>query len=91
MYILFTDLSDKHLLQLAEEMEKDWKRIGGFLGVKHSQIRDLAAEHKDEPTYAAWTMLVSWRDSQEGGVEGKRQELQTVLQDLGRHDIVHML
>ena len=70
-----------------------------ILGLRHSEIKELAAEHKSEPTYAAWSMLVAWRDASDGGVgeacggsnEEKRQQLMSVLVQMGRQDIVDLM
>lgn len=62
-----------------------------ILGVKHSEIKELVTEHKSEPTYAAWSMLVAWRDASGGGAGEKRQQLVSVLVQMGRQDIVDLM
>lgn len=89
--IFSTDLTDTRLLKLAKEMQQDWRMIGGFLEVAHTTISELATEYKADPVYAAWTMLVRWRDSAEGDTAGKREQLRAVLLQLEREDIVDML
>ena len=91
VYLVIVELSDKYLLKLSKEMDGDWKVIGGFLGVKHSQIQELIAEHKTDPLYAAWSMLVAWRDSTEWSGDSMRQQLKAALLDADRSDITHKL
>ena len=62
-----------------------------IVGVKHSEIKELAVEHKSEQTYAAWSMLVAWREASRGGVGEKRQQLVSVLVQMRRQDIVDLM
>ena len=78
-------------MKLAKEMDGDWMMVGGFLGVKLSKIKQLETEYKTQPKYAAWNMLVGWRDSTEGSVRHKIQALKGALVDVDRQDIADML
>ena len=65
--------------------------VGGFLGVTRAEIKELAEEHKTEPKYAAWCMLITWRDASEGSVRDKIQALKGALLDVDREDIADMM
>ena len=65
--------------------------VGGFLGIKLSEIKQLEIDYKSEPKYGAWNMLVGWRDSSEGSVRDKIQTLKGALVDVDREDIADML
>ena len=76
---------------MANKMRSEWKIIGGFLGIKNSEIKKLAEDHGAEPKFAAWCMLVGWRDSAEGSEQDKIQTLKGALLDVEREDIADML
>ena len=87
---MFSDLSDNHLFEIAERLGGQWKLLAPRLGMTLMQIKDIKRKNSDV-IYAAWAMLLEWRDALKIPTDEKRRKLRLALYKLKRPDIQDLL
>ena len=80
------DLDDKLLRSLAENIGKDWKRLGTELGFKAAEIEALEYNCKNDLKEQAFQMFVVWIRKQTNDNEA-RDKLAEALDTIGRADM----
>ena len=85
-YIL-SDFGNKHMSDIATKLGPEWRRLAVRLGVDFKKIDEIEAKYSSDQEYAAYVMLLQWRDDPDTSMEQKRQDLLRALQKMNRPDI----
>ena len=89
--LIIPGMSEKQLLCIGNKLGVDWKTLGGYLDIPLSRIKQLEDENAKNTRYAAWLLLVEWRDSHSGSIGDKKKILKSALQEINRRDVIELL
>ena len=74
-------------MRIAQQLGGKWKQLGAYLGLNFTDIECLQKDNPEDTLYAAWAMLVMWRDSDKVGLDEKKEMLKQAIGDLNRTDL----
>ena len=75
---------DKELSEIAEEISEVWRKLGRFLNVPGSTLKQICLNHKGDAYEMAFQVLLSWKENSRDGEISRYQELFDALTKIGR-------
>lgn len=81
-------MSEEHLMDISEQLARDWKQLGRKLGINSNRIDSIDADHKTVKE-KGYQVLLQWK-RRDGG-EATGQALSDKLTLIGRKDVAEHL
>ena len=72
---------------IATKLGPEWRRLAVRLGVDFKKIDEIESKYSGDHEYAAYVMLLQWRDDPETSMDEKTKDLLKALQRMNRPDI----
>ncbi|XP_045189683.2 uncharacterized protein LOC123547013 [Mercenaria mercenaria] len=80
--------SEKFLLKLGEKFPSDWKILAINLGLKDHTVTEVERNSTGNVRLQAYNALLRWKNNYGGTQESRISHLLSVLQEMGRKDLV---
>ena len=87
MQTFFSDFGNEHMFEIATRLGEQWRQLAPRLGMDYKKIDEIDAKNPRDSVYAAYVMLLQWRDGWETSMDEKRQKLLKAVKKMNRPDI----